>query len=217
MSRQRTDDDSFRSVMGNWLSTNIFRIYVTKSSRIRLIKSEYTLKADVRLIHSETSTPVRTVCFDHPKCSVKQQYFLCKYPQLHSLVLPVVPLCLGDHRSPWCSELEIPSPILFLWHLWRTDTGASSPAERERWDHSCMIDLTQATQTELVSYSSTYSYVYNKSKHIVLLNTAKCGSKWDSTVRWQRFDLRQPCVFHTKTAHSFGVKPVWSKEQKCMC
>lgn len=42
-----------------------------------------------------------------------------------------------------------------------------------------MIDTTQAA---LVWQSSTHSCVYNKSKLIVLLNKAKCGSKWDSNV-----------------------------------
>lgn len=35
MSRQRTDVDSFSSVMGNGLSTNIFRIYITKNKRTK--------------------------------------------------------------------------------------------------------------------------------------------------------------------------------------
>lgn len=112
--------------------------------------SEYIINIHVRSIHSKTSNHTSTVCFHHLKYCIKQQYFSCKYSQLHSLVLPGAPLWLEDHRWPWCSELEIPSPILFLWPLWRTDTGASSPAERERWDHSCMTDMTRAAQTEVV-------------------------------------------------------------------
>lgn len=41
MSRQRTDVDNFSSVMGNWLSTNIFRIYITHTVT-RTIKLEYS-------------------------------------------------------------------------------------------------------------------------------------------------------------------------------
>lgn len=43
MSRQRTDVDSFSSVMGNRLSTNIFRIYIKETSRM---KSEYSISDD---------------------------------------------------------------------------------------------------------------------------------------------------------------------------
>lgn len=59
----------------------------------------------------------------------KWEYIFSKYSQLHSLTLLVSPLCLVDHQSLWCSELETPSPILFPWHWWRTCTGASSPAQ----------------------------------------------------------------------------------------
>lgn len=67
----------------------------------------------------------------HFKCYLMWEYIFSKYSQLHSLNLLVGPLCLEDHQSLWCSELETPSPILFPWHWWRTCTGASSPAQEQ--------------------------------------------------------------------------------------
>lgn len=111
-------------------------------------KSEYSIGTDASRIHYKegiNEKDEKEICFIYVQipaplaCGHKCHFWgylkwVCvfsKYSQLHFLILLEGPLCLADHQSLWCSELETPSPILFLWHWWRTCTGASSPAQEQ--------------------------------------------------------------------------------------